>query len=126
MDQSASVSSEDVSLLFGELNNLAKKVSFTLFPFDTQVDEDAAIVWRKGKKVPPHRSRSGGTSFHAVQKHFNDNTDRFDGMIVLTDGECSDPGPSRKRRAWVIVPNRKLYFDPHPSDIVINMDRKEK
>ena len=46
-------------------------------------------------------------------------------MIILTDGECSDPGPSRKRRAWVIVPGRKLYFDPHASDTVIQMKGKK-
>ena len=126
MDQSGSVSSSDIELLFGELNNLAKKVTFHLFPFDTSVDEENSIEWRKGRKVPPYRNRSGGTCFAAVQKHFDKNSERFDGMIVLTDGECYDPGPSRKRRAWVIVPNRKLYFDPHPSDIVINMSEKHK
>ena len=121
MDQSASVSTQDVEMLFGELNNLGKKIDFHLFPFDTSVDEENSIKWRKGQKTPPVRSRSGGTSFHVVQEHFHKNIDRFDGMIVLTDGECSDPGPSRKRRAWVIVPGRKLYFDPHGNDTVIQM-----
>ena len=32
IDQSASVSDEDVELLFGELNSLGKRVNFTLFP----------------------------------------------------------------------------------------------
>ena len=121
MDQSASVSSEYIEMLFGELNSLGKKIDFYLFPFDTAVDEENAVKWRKGQRVPPVRTKCGGTSFHVVQKHFNDNIDKFDGMIVLTDGECSDPGPSRKRRAWVIVPDRELYFKPHPNDTVINM-----
>ncbi len=57
-----------------------------------------------------------------IEKHFNENIDRFDGLIILTDGECSDPGPSRKRRAWVITPGRKLYFDPHSNDTLIQMN----
>jgi|TARA_R110001583_G_scaffold73198_2_gene204041 predicted metal-dependent peptidase len=121
MDQSASVSTADIALLFGELNNLGKKIDFHLFPFDTTVDVENAIKWRKGQKPPAVRSRSGGTSFHAAQEHFHNNLDRFDGMIILTDGECSDPGPSRKRRAWVIVPGRRLYFDPHANDTLIQM-----
>ena len=127
MDQSASVSQTDLELLFGELKNLSRKVDFKLFPFDTTVDEENAVSWRKGQRVPAVRHRSGGTSFHAAQEHFHKNIDRFDGMIVLTDGECGDPGPSRKRRAWVIVPGRKLYFDPHQNDMLIQMKgRSEK
>ena len=121
MDQSGSVSDEDLSLLFGELNNLGRMIQFTLIPFDSTVDVDNETPWRRGQKIPPQRWRSGGTNFDAVARHAEENKDRFDGYIVLTDGECSDPGPSRMRRAWVITPGRKLYFKPHPKDVVINM-----
>ena len=123
MDQSGSVSDEDISLLFGELNNLGRMMQFTLIPFDSTVDTDNEVAWRRGQKQPPRRWRTGGTNFDAVAKHAEENAHRFDGYIVLTDGECSDPGPSRMRRAWVIVPDRKLYFAPHPKDVVINMKR---
>jgi len=123
LDQSGSVSDSDIALLFGELNNLGRMVEFTLIPFDSTVDVDNEIKWRRGSKVPPQRWRSGGTNFNAVAKHADENKHRFDGYIVLTDGECSDPGPSKMRRAWVIVPDRKLYFDAHPKDLVINMKR---
>jgi predicted metal-dependent peptidase len=124
MDQSGSVGDEDVAMLFAELNNLGRKVSFTLYPFDTQVKEDKAVKWTRGKKVPPVRNYYGGTSFDAVAKHAEKNRDKFDGYIILTDGEASDPGPSRLRRAWVIVPNRKLLFNAHPGDLLIQMDRE--
>jgi predicted metal-dependent peptidase len=123
MDQSGSVSDSDISLLFGELNNLGRMVEFTLIPFDSSVDTDNEQKWRRGQKMPPRRWRTGGTNFNAVAEHAEENKHRFDGYIVLTDGECSDPGPSKMRRAWVIVPNRELYFKPHPKDQVINMKR---
>ena len=121
MDQSGSVSDEDISLLFGELNNLGRMMKFTLIPFDSTVDTDNEQEWRRGQKLAPRRWRTGGTNFNEVAKHAEANKSRFDGYIVLTDGECSDPGPSKMRRAWVIVPDRKLYFSPHPKDVVINM-----
>jgi len=121
MDQSGSVSDQDMALLFGELNNLAKKVQFTLLPFDSSVDTANEIEWRRGQKVPPQRFRCGGTNFSAVAKHADENKHRFDGYIVLTDGECSDPGPSRLRRAWVIVPGRELMFPAPAGDLVIKM-----
>lgn len=121
MDQSGSVSDGDIQLLFGELENLGKKVTFTLYPFDTAVDDDASFVWKRGTKVPTFRSRYGGTCFDAVTRHADKNSGNFDGHIILTDGECSDPGPSKLRRAWVIVPGRKLYFSPDSRDTVINM-----
>jgi len=123
LDQSGSVSDNDIALLFGELNNLGRMVEFTLIPFDSTVDVDNEVKWRRGSKVPPQRWRSGGTNFDAVARHAEDNQHRFDGYIVLTDGECSDPGPSRMRRAWVIVPDRQLYFKPHPKDLLITMKR---
>jgi predicted metal-dependent peptidase len=125
MDQSGSVSDQDIALLFNELNNLGKKVTFTLFPFDTQVDEEASIIWKRGSSIPLVRTRCGGTSFDAVARHADDNSGKFDGHIILTDGECSDPGPTRLRRAWVIVPNRKLYFTPDSRDVVIQMNGED-
>jgi predicted metal-dependent peptidase len=123
MDQSGSVDSESIELLFAELNNLGKKINFTLFPFDTKVDEDNSVEWKRGQRLPPIRHRYGGTSFHAVASHAEKNANKFDGYIVLTDGECSDPGPSRLRRAWVIIPGRSLMFKPHSNDVVVNMER---
>jgi predicted metal-dependent peptidase len=120
-DQSGSVSNEECELFFGALGALSKITTFKVFPFDYSVDEDNAFIWRRGKKIEPARSRSGGTSFGAVQKHFDEKGDGFDGLIILTDGEAYDPGPSRRRRCWVLLPNRRLMFDPHPGDIVVNM-----
>jgi len=122
MDQSGSVGDDNIELLFACLNQLGRKTNFTLFPFDYSVNDNEAIKWRKGDTIPPIRTNCGGTNFHAVEKHIQDHGSEFDGHIILTDGEAADPGPSRKRRCWVIVPGRKLLFDPHPNDIVVQME----
>tara|TARA_Y100000296_G_scaffold70888_1_gene85883 strand:- start:101 stop:499 length:399 start_codon:yes stop_codon:yes gene_type:complete len=123
IDQSGSVGDDDLALLFGCLNKLGKMTQFTLFPFDYSIDEENAVEWRKGQRVPPKRTRCGGTSFHAVETHVKEKGGKFDGHIILTDGEAGDPGPSVQRRCWVIIPGRELMFSPHPNDIVVRMER---
>jgi len=44
----------------------------------------------------------------------------------MTDGEAADPGPSRLRRAWVIVPNRKLMFDMPRGDTLVQMKSQKQ
>jgi len=105
IDQSGSVGADELALLFGELAGLAKKIEFTTFHFDTEVDLDSETTWRAGKTPEPHRTRCGGTCFSAPAAHAEKNKHRFDGYIILTDGYAPDPGPSRLRRAWVITPN---------------------
>ena len=124
VDQSGSVDDESLALIYAELEQLSRKVTFTFIPFDSTVDTDNEIVWKKGKKQRLNRFRCGGTNFHAVASHAEANKHRFDGYIVCTDGEAADPGPSRMRRAWVIVPDRKLYFDKR-NDTLVQMTGKE-
>ncbi len=105
IDQSGSVGNDELELLFGELANLANRIEFTTFHFDTEVDEKSETVWRGGRTPAPHRTRCGGTCFKAPSRHAEKNKHRFDGYIILTDGYAPDPGPSRLRRGWVITPN---------------------
>jgi predicted metal-dependent peptidase len=121
VDQSGSVGDKDLELLFGELRSLARQTEFTIFNFDTQVDETSERVWKRGKTPDGNRTRHGGTCFNVVTKHANKNSNRFDGYLILTDGEASDPGPSRLKRGWVIIPDNKLYFQASKRDFVIKM-----
>jgi predicted metal-dependent peptidase len=122
IDQSGSVSDENISLLFAELDSLAKKVEFEVYFFDTEVDEVNWINWTRGSKHPPHRTRSGGTDFNAATNHANRHREGVDGIIILTDGECSKPGASVLKRAWIIVPDSKLMFST--DELVIQMSRE--
>jgi len=121
IDQSGSVSDASLEMLFAELRSLAKRTEFVCYHFDTEVDESSETIWRRGKTPVTNRTRCGGTDFSAPTLHANKNKHRFDGYLILTDGEATDPGPSKLKRGWIIVPNRKLYFDASKRDFVINM-----
>ena len=122
LDQSGSVSNSDLELLAGELSGLAKRVEFTLFNFDTSVDEKSERILRKGRPVRLERTRCGGTDFRCVQDHANKNSGRFDGYLVLTDGYAPNPGgANRLKRGWVIVPDGQLQFRKSNRDFLIPM-----
>jgi predicted metal-dependent peptidase len=103
IDQSGSVSSDELEMLFAELASLAKKTEFTTFHFDTTIDENSETVWKKGRIPQAHRTRCGGTSFDACVEHANKNKHRFDGILILTDGYAPKPKPCRMKVGWVIT-----------------------
>jgi predicted metal-dependent peptidase len=105
VDQSGSVSNEELELLFGELAGLARHTEFVCYHFDTEVDEDSEATWKRGNTPLASRTRCGGTNFKAPSSHANKNRHRFDGYLILTDGYASNPGPSKLRRGWVITTN---------------------
>lgn len=99
IDQSGSVSDEMLTAFFSELNNLAKIATFTVVPFDTEVDEKLVYVWKKGMSRRKERVKYGGTDFDAPTKYVNDNG--FDGHIVLTDMQAPKPINSKCQRMWM-------------------------
>lgn len=107
IDQSGSMSDEDIARLFGELEGLSKEVSIDVFHFDTEIDEKSKTVWKKGRPVPgAHRTRSGGTDFNAVAGFCNrqDNRGHWAGVIILTDGYADVMGPIPMTKVlWVIT-----------------------
>lgn len=125
VDQSGSVSDRELQELAGELSGLAKRVEFTLFNFDTSVDESSERVLKKGRPVRLERTRCGGTCFTCVQQHANANSHRFDGYLVLTDGYAPDPGRSRLKRGWVITSNGAMQFPKQKRDFVMEMKGKK-
>lgn len=121
IDQSGSVSNEMLAEFFGELGSLTKKVTIDVLPFDTVALEKDLYTWRRGSNVPAKRVRGGGTDFDAPTKFANDprNRGRWDGLLVLSDGECGPPGPSRVKRGWVLGKGCSLMFKT--DEIVISM-----
>jgi hypothetical protein len=67
--------------------------------------------------------KAGGTSFDAPTQFVNDakNRGRWDGLLVMTDGECSQPMPSRIKRGWVLGAGQKLYFSTN--EMQVSMDK---
>ena len=122
IDQSGSVDDTQLAIFFSELSALTKKVSVTILPFDAAADLKDSFEWRKGTKVEAKRVRGGGTDFNAPTRILNypKNRSRWDGMLVLTDGECDKPIPSRIKRGWVLSPGHKLLFSTDETTIHID------
>lgn len=126
-DQSGSVSDEMCAEFFAELATLTKSIEVDILNFDCAANVKEVFTWRKGT-VPERaakRERMGGTDFNAPTNVFNDpaNRGRWDGMLILTDGEAPAPGPCRGKRGWVLAKGCKLYF---PSDELQIFVDKEK
>lgn len=122
IDQSGSVNNDVLNMFFGTLEKLAKSVTFTIYTFDTSVDEKSETVWKKGKRnVKPFRTRSGGTCFECVEQHYRKNDGRFDGYIVLTDGAAAKPSSTTGQRCWVLEPGTRLAFQPDKKDTIVSM-----
>jgi|TARA_R110001583_G_scaffold4172_6_gene24617 predicted metal-dependent peptidase len=122
IDQSGSVSDSGISAFFDALNMLARDVGFTVYHFDTRVDEDNKYDWRKNKKYRlPMRTLTGGTCFQAVETHFRKRAGKYDGYIVMSDGCAAKPDSTISKRCWVLLPGCELAFSPDSRDALIKM-----
>ena len=99
IDQSGSVSDAMLENFFAELNKLANLASFTVVPFDTEVDDSKVYEWKKGQNKKTERVLCGGTCFEAPTKWANENS--VDGLIILTDMEAPKPGRCKAQRLWL-------------------------
>ncbi len=122
LDQSGSVSDDDLAMFAGELEGLAKRVTFTLFNFDTSVDLKSERELKRNRGVTLERTRCGGTDFSCVTKHVQSPAGKkFDGALILTDGYAPDPGICRTKLGWVITPSGELQFAKKGRDFLIKM-----
>ena len=122
VDESGSMSEKDLSKLYSELESLSKITDFYLYKFDCEVDESSGFLWKKGKRIKVCRNLTGGTSFEAPTKHALKRKKDLDGYIIFTDGGASRPSPSHGlKRAFMVTPGNKLFFEHDNKDIVINM-----
>ena len=44
-------------------------------------------------------------------------------MLIMTDGECSQPKPTRQKRGWVLGKGHDLLFDT--SELKIYVDKEK-
>ena len=124
MDQSGSVYDQMVEEFFAELSSVTKKVDVTILPFDCYCSEKDLMEWRKGQTPKLSRTKTGGTDFNAPTAIFNDpkNRGRWDGMLIMTDGQAPAPGPARLKRGWVLGQGCKLYFDSNELQIFMTKE----
>jgi len=122
IDQSGSVDDGQLESFFSELGSLTKRVSVDILPFDCGADEKDIFEWRKGAKPAVKRTRGGGTDFNAPTNIINDpkNRGRWDGYLIMTDGECYAPGGSRVKRGWVLSKGHKLLFETNEIQVFLD------
>ena len=124
IDQSGSVSDEEVEVFFGALSELSKRVTFTVYNFDHSVDEKSKLIWRKRKRnIKAARTRCGGTCFESVETHYRGIAGEYDGYLILTDGMASKPSSCISQRCWVLLPGYNLYFNQDKRDTIVQMTR---
>lgn len=128
IDQSGSMSDEDIAMLFSEMESLASLTEIDVYHFDTELDEKSHTVWKRGMAFPPaHRTRCGGTDFNCVRDFLNrpENRGRWSGAIMLTDGYAPTMGQVlRTRICWVITEGGTMKA-VRRGDLAVQM-KKEK
>jgi predicted metal-dependent peptidase len=119
IDQSGSVNDSMLAAFFAELSKLAEFATFTVVPFDTEVNESLVFEWKKGQKLEHKRVLTGGTDFNAPTEYVN--SKGFDGHIILTDMCAPKPKPSKCQRMWMTTEYHKKnqYFETQERVAVI-------
>lgn len=128
IDQSGSMSDDDVALAFAEVEGASKETEIDVYNFDTEIDESSHKVWKRGKKFPWGRTRCGGTDFNAVASFVNTqrNRSRWSGVIILTDGYAPVMGQvSGAKVLWVITPGGTVNVT-RPGDLIVQLRKDSK
>lgn len=125
MDQSGSMSDEDIALLFSELQGLSNLVSIDVYHFDTEVDLKSHRKWKKNDPFPPLRTRCGGTDFQCIADFMNkpENRGKWSGAICLSDGYAPTMGATPSTKVlWVITPTGTMDHI-RPGDLTCRMKK---
>jgi predicted metal-dependent peptidase len=128
IDQSGSMSDEDVALAFTEVEGASKEAEIDVYNFDTEIDESSHKVWKRGRMFPWGRTRCGGTDFNAVARFVNDqrNYGRWSGICILTDGYAPVLGYVRGAKVlWVITPGGTPGI-ARPGDLLVHLRKEQK
>lgn len=111
VDQSGSISNENLSTVATELNKLAELVEFTVIPFDTDFSEDDIFEWQRGEKFTEiERVRGGGTDLDPATEYVNNHG--FQGHIMFTDMEAVEPKKSQCPRIYLVPEDGHPRFEP--------------
>ena len=123
IDQSGSVSDKLLSAFFGELNSLARWASFTVVPFDHEVDGTKVYEWKQGSNQKVERVLCGGTNFDAPTDWVRENGP-YDVHFVLTDMGAPKPNKSSCERHWIVDSGafETPYFKPDKGEKIIKVN----
>lgn len=124
IDQSGSVDDNMLILFFSELNKLSQIATFTVVPFDTEVDPKLVYEWKKGQRHKVERVKCGGTDFNAPTVYVNEQS-KFDGHIICTDMCAPKPIASKVPRIWMTTEECKKSMPFQTNEMVLEISRRE-
>jgi len=128
IDQSGSMSDDDISMLFSELETFAQETQIDVYHFDTEIDLDSHTVWARNKPFPSaHRTRCGGTDFQSIANFANqqENRGKWSGICILTDGYAPTMGQIFGSRVMWVITEHGTMDAVRSGDLAIQM-KKEK
>lgn len=128
IDQSGSMSDDDVCLCFAEVEGASKETNIDVYNFDTEIDVKSHRVWKRGAGFQWGRTRCGGTDFDAVQRFVNspENRGRWSGVVILTDGYAPTMGAVVGAKIlWIVTPGGTREHI-REGDLLVQLQKPEK
>jgi predicted metal-dependent peptidase len=107
VDASGSISCRDLETFFSIINRFFKyeTKNIRVLEFDTEITQE--LDFGKAKTEIKITGR-GGTNFQPVINYYKE-TDKYDGMIIFTDGYACPPSVTYKKRILWIINNKMNY-----------------
>lgn len=118
IDCSGSVSDAELQMFIDEMTGIIGKVHCDVIPFDAVCHGDPQPFTRKSARVKINGR--GGTNFNPPIRMADDL--KYDGLILMTDGECDFPAPPRCKMMWVLSRDSK-WAGPPPYGKIIQLDQ---
>jgi predicted metal-dependent peptidase len=128
IDQSGSMSNEDVQLAMGAAFSCSRETEIDVFNFDTSVDENSHQIWKRGKSTVWQRTRSGGTDFNGVRQFLIDNKrkHKYNLVAIVTDGYAAPMDTLIGTKfIWLITPTGTMEAVAS-GEMVVKMKHNEK
>ena len=128
IDQSGSVSDEDVQRFLAETFAASKEGKIDIINFDTEMDEKSLQSISNGQNFKWARTRCGGTDFDAVQKYLNDSKRRgkYSACIIMTDGYAPKMGAVVGTKIMWIITEFGDMSAARTGDLIVKMGKDNK
>jgi predicted metal-dependent peptidase len=128
IDQSGSVSDEDVQRFLAETFAASKEGQLDVINFDTEMDEKSLQSVKNGQNFKWQRTRCGGTDFDAVRRYVNDSKRRgkYSAVLIMTDGYAPKMGAVVGTKVMWIITETGDMSAARPGDLVVKMGSENK
>ncbi len=116
IDCSGSVSGDELQMFVDEISGMIDNAVCHVISFDTECHESPKLIDKRNSSVKIHGR--GGTNFAAPIQLADEL--KYNGLIIMTDGECSFPPPPLCKVIWALSRNSSWASAP-PYGKVINI-----